>query len=154
MQHDVESETIKQEILKGNAWVLDMNYCREFDKFISVSYPWVQITGYRIDWSKVNSLYKRFKWDDASGEDTLKFLNGTCLNSFKECAIVYGAEEPGLLIRINEYTVTNLWRFLPPGFGTRFLVGVKRNDLEQVVLVPQCFIEIDMDTTDWLTAPC
>lgn len=151
-QFDIDLETIREEINKGNAKIIASQYCAAFDKYVSNNFPWVPITGYRIDWSHVKGNFTRLNWDEADEEKTVQFFKKSCLNSFNEVCIIYGADEPGILVKFDDYLFKNLWRFLPPGFGTRFIVGAKQNSYGNIELVNECFIEIDNDCSAWLTA--
>ena len=147
--------TIDQEVLKNirkqeYTEIIPEELCKNFNDFVSIEYPWVPVTAYRIDWEKL-SLCKRFNWSEASNEEIAKFLSTTCLSSFKEVCMVYSYREPGLLITF-EFARNNLWSLTHHGWGTRFMVGVKRNSYGVAELVEDCFVEIDC--VDWLTAPC
>ncbi len=147
--------TIDQEVMKTirnqeYTEIIPAELCHQFNDFISTQYPWVPVTAYRIDWEKL-SLCKRFNWSEASNEEIAKFLSTTCLSSFKEVCMVYSYREPGLLITF-EFARNNLWSLTHHGWGTRFMVGVKRNSYGVAELVEDCFVEIDC--VDWLTAPC
>lgn len=149
---DIEYETIKQQIDEGRAEIIEESYSKSFDEYVTHNYPWVSITGYRIDWQKVKGSHTRLQLDRATDEEIANFFKKTCLSAFKEVCIIYGAHEPGLLVKFDEYLWMNLWKLLPPGFGTKFLVGIKKNNFGHLELIKESFIEIDIDCSEWLTA--
>lgn len=84
------------------------------------------MTGYSIDWDKVKSPYKRFRWRDADEQQTICFLRQTKLSNFEDVCFVYGAYEPGLIVKFEnacEY-FEDLAIF---GRATHFMVGMKRD---------------------------
>jgi hypothetical protein len=147
--YTIDQEELKTIRKQEYTEIIPAELCKKFNDFVSAQYPWVPVTAYRIDWEKLLS-YKRFQWDDASNEEIAKFLNTTCLSMFKEVCMVYSYREPGILVAF-EFARNNLWSLTSNGWGTRFMVGVKRNSYGVAELVEDCFVEIDC--ADWLTAP-
>ena len=148
--HTIDQEALKNIRKNEHTEVISIELCNKFNDFVSANYPWVPVTAYRIDWKKLPS-YKRFQWDDSSNEEIAKFLKTTCLSSFKEVCMVYAYDEPGLLVTL-DCACNNLWPLTYHSPGTIFMVGIKRNSYGIPEIVDDCFVEIDC--TDWLTAPC
>ena len=147
-QYEVDSDRIKPLIEKGIAQVISSNYCESFDEYLCKEYPWVPYSD-KIDWIKVEKPYKRFRWDNATVEETTNFLKTTCMKSFKEVCIIYGAKQPGIIVSF-EYACKELEHLTIFGWATRCMVGVKRNKYNLVELDYNSFVEIDF--ADWLTA--
>lgn len=141
---------IKPLIKKGLAQVIDASHCRAFNDYLCAQYPWIKYSD-KIDWDEVKKPYKRFKWDNATVRETTNFLKKTCLANFKEVCIVYGANRPGLIIKF-DYACSELENLVIFGWATRDLVGIKRDKHGNPHLVHECCVEIDF--SDWLTAPC
>lgn len=66
-QYNNINESRIQKLIKSNtATVLETKYCTAFDQYLCDNYPWIDITGYSIDWNKVKTTnYKRLNWAKA-----------------------------------------------------------------------------------------
>ena len=144
----VDTDRIKPFIEKGMAQVIDYPYCEAFDAYLCAGYPWVGFSD-RIDWEEVTKPYKRFSWREATVEETTAFLKTTCLGNFNEICIVYGARQPGLVLKFHD-ACENLEELVIFEWRTEFLVGVERDQYGLIKLNHECFVEID--TVHWLTA--
>lgn len=143
-----ETDTVKKIVNQGNGELIDMKFCEIFDEYVSKNYPW---TYYKIDWEKVKGNYKIFSWSHADDVETEAFLKTTCIHNYDEICIIYGADEPALLVK-REFAYKNLPNLTIFGWTTRYIVAVKRNQYGLIEIVPSCFIEVDFG--DWLTASC
>jgi hypothetical protein len=150
MSNIVDQEHIKQFIANGLATIVDVKYCTLFDQYLCDNYPWMPITGYSIDWSKVSHPHSRLRWQEADAERTLQFLQTTCLCNYKEICFVYGAKQPGLLVDI-DFAFQNLNDLIIFGIATRFMVGVKRDKYGIIQLIHNCFVEAI--PVSWLSSP-
>lgn len=151
MSYIVDLDMIQDIIAQGNAKIIDVEYCKEFNAYISNSYPWMPVTASKIDWKKVSRPYKRFAWVNCTDEETQTFLESTCIDAFDEFCIVYGARQPGLLVS-REFAYKNFPILTIFGWTIRFVVGVTQNKYGLIELNHNCFIEVDF--IDWLTASC
>jgi hypothetical protein len=144
-----EQKYIKELIDRGIAVIVSTELCSGFSDYISQNYSW-QFTGYRIDWRKHTSC-QRFYWIENSDEKTTLFLESTCLSIYSKICMVYGANQPGIMVEFDyaKYNIDVLVCHCP---GTSFLVAVENNKLVEKAtkLISSCFVEVDSSL--WLTS--
>jgi hypothetical protein len=144
-----EQKYIKELIVQGIAVTVSAEICSAFSDYISQNYSW-QFTGYRIDWRKHPSC-QRFYWIENSDEKTTLFLESTCLSLHRKICMVYGANQPGIMVDF-EYAKYNIDVLVCHCPSTSFIVAVENNKLleEDIQLINSCFVEVDSSL--WLTS--
>lgn len=145
MTNTIELERVAKLIRNKTVEVLDTQYCIDFDKYITEQYPWDE--GYKdlIDWDATPG-FKRIKDVQPYSNEAKEFIRSTCLSNYEYLAIVYGADEPGVIGKFDE-VINNLSDLSFHSPWVECIVGAIKNKYGIFELINSDFIE------DW-TGKC
>ncbi len=150
MMNTIEQERVARLIRNKTVEVLDSQYCIEFDAFITNQYPWDLGYGDLIDWDATHS-YKQIKNVQLFSVEAHKFIRDSCVAKHDYLAIIYGANEPGVIGKFND-VLQHLSKLSSHTLWVESLVGAKKNDYGIYELVNTDFIEVWVGKCT-LTAP-
>ena len=150
MINTIELERVAQLIKNKTVEVLDTQYCREFNKFVTEQYPWDIGYGDLIDWDATPG-YKQIKNVQLFSSEAKKFIRDSCVAKYDYLAIVYGSEKPGVIGKFDD-VVNNLSNLSFHTPWVEFIIGTTKNKYGIFELVNNDFIEV-WDGKCTMTAP-
>lgn len=140
MTNTVEQERVARLINNKTVEVLDVQYCKDFDDFVTAQYPWDIGYADLIDWDATPG-YKQIKNVQLFSIEAQKFIRESCVAKYEYLAIFYGYAEPGVVGKFDDI-VNNLSTLSFHTPWVNCLVGAIKNKYGVIELVNSDFVEV------------